>query len=148
MTLELLPRLVGGLTALLAVWLLADAVLPDRPRDAGAPERRRRIRSERSRAGEGALGLGFAAFATALIADDTWRWGTVAMLAGGGLLLAGLVLNRRVLAEALLHRGAARRGRSAAGRRHEPRPDATGDRRTTAMDDAPGRVDAPGIFPP
>jgi hypothetical protein len=48
--------------------------------------------------------------AAALIGRDTWRWGTIAVLAGITLLVIGAILNRTYLKEVLLFRGAARRG--------------------------------------
>jgi hypothetical protein len=45
----------------------------------------------------------------ALIGRDTWRWGTVMVIAGAVMLLAGALLNRRFLKEMLLFRGASRR---------------------------------------
>jgi hypothetical protein len=48
--------------------------------------------------------------AAALIGRDTWRWGTVTVLAGSALLILGAIMNRQYLKEVLLFRGAARRG--------------------------------------
>lgn len=48
--------------------------------------------------------------AAALIGRDTWRWGTVSVLAGSSLLIIGAIMNRKYLKEVLLFRGAARRG--------------------------------------
>jgi hypothetical protein len=161
MTLEQIPLLMGGVLAVVALWLLADALLPDRVSDEAGPDRRRRTRAERSRAGETLLGLGTGAFAAALIGSDNWRWGTVAVLAGGLLVLVGLVMNRRFVYEAFAHRGAARRGRGAE-RRDGARPGAAaadrrgegaegaavdgGAGRTAAGADVPEPVDVPGIF--
>jgi hypothetical protein len=137
MTLEQIPVLVGGLFGLLALWLLADALLPDRA-TAASLDRRRRARAERSRGGEAVLGLGFAAFAAALVGSDRWRWSTVAVLAGGVLVVVGLVMSRRFVYEALAHRGAARRGRGTQ-RRGPTRPDsAATDRRSEEAVDGPG----------
>jgi hypothetical protein len=47
--------------------------------------------------------------AAALVGRDTWRWGTVSVLAGSALLIIGAIMNRQYLKEALLFRGAARR---------------------------------------
>lgn len=55
------------------------------------------------------MGAGMAAMAAALIGRDTWKFGTVAVLVGVALVLAGGVLNRAYLKETLLNRGAARR---------------------------------------
>ena len=48
--------------------------------------------------------------AAALIGRDTWRWGTIAVLAGASLIVIGALMNRAYLKEVLLFRGAARRG--------------------------------------
>jgi hypothetical protein len=48
--------------------------------------------------------------AAALIGRDTWRWGTISVLAGVLLLVIGAIMNRAYLKEVLLFRGAARRG--------------------------------------
>jgi len=48
--------------------------------------------------------------AAALIGRDTWRWGTISVLAGASLLVIGAIMNRAYLKEVLLFRGAARRG--------------------------------------
>ena len=47
--------------------------------------------------------------AAALIGRDTWRYGTLAVLIGAGLVLIGIILNRSFLKEALFYRGPARR---------------------------------------
>jgi hypothetical protein len=48
--------------------------------------------------------------AAALIGRDTWRWDTIAVLAGVSLTVIGALMNRAYLKEVLLFRGAARRG--------------------------------------
>jgi hypothetical protein len=48
--------------------------------------------------------------AAALVGRDTWRWGTISVLAGSVLLIIGAILNRQYLKEVLFFRGAARRG--------------------------------------
>ena len=154
MTLEQIPLLAGGVLGVVALWLLADALLPDRAAEESGPDRRRRARAERSRAGETLLGLGAGAFAAALAGSDRWRWGTVAVLAGGLLVVAGLVMNRRFVYEAFAHRGAARRGRGTE-RREAERPGSPGaDRRADGIEAGeeganPATtepVDVPGIF--
>jgi len=108
MRLEQLPILIGVLIALLGLTILLDAwqaggVAPLR-------ERRRRARALPNKAGQSLVALGTLCMAAALIGRDTWRWGTIAVLAGMSLLLIGAVLNRTYLKEVLLFRGAARRG--------------------------------------
>jgi hypothetical protein len=109
MTLELVPLVLAVFVALVGLGLVADGWLSDStPR---IEERRRRQRAERDRVGETLIGVGMLALAAALAGRDVWRWGTVAVLAGVVLLLAGTVRNRAYLAERLLHRGKTRRGR-------------------------------------
>jgi hypothetical protein len=108
MRLEQLPILIGVLIALAGLTILLDAwqaggVAPLR-------ERRRRARAVPNKAGQSMVALGTLCMAAALIGRDTWRWGTIAVLAGITLLLIGAVLNRTYLKEVLLFRGVARRG--------------------------------------
>jgi peptidoglycan/LPS O-acetylase OafA/YrhL len=108
MRLEQLPILLGVLVALVGLTILLDAwqtggVAPFR-------ERRRRTRATPHKAGQSLVALGTLCMAAALIGRDTWRWGTIAVLAGAALLIAGVILNRAYLKEVLLFRGAARRG--------------------------------------
>ena len=108
MRLELLPIIFGALVALAGVGLIADAWLPDR--DVLLPrERRRRIRAERNRGGEAAVGLAVILIGAALIARHPWR--LTPCLAGGAslLIVVGALMNRRYIREQLDFRGAARR---------------------------------------
>ena len=116
MRLEQIPLFFGVIVAILGLGLVLDAQLPEG--FAQSRERRRRERAERNRPGETLVGLGVIAMAAALIGRDTWRFGTVAVLAGVVLLGAGAWLNREYLRETFLFRGAARRGE----KRSEPRP--------------------------
>lgn len=107
MRLEYVPIVLGVLVLLAAVGVIYDAFAPG-----GLPrfrERRRKPRAERHPYGQALIGAGMAAMAAALIGRDVWRFGTVAVLAGSVLLVAGGILNRAYLKEALLNRGAARR---------------------------------------
>lgn len=107
MRLEHVPIILGILVLLAAAGVIYDAFVPE-----GLPrfrERRRRARAERSRSGQALIAAGMAAMAAALIGRDIWRFGTVAVLLGSALLVAGGVLNRTYLKEVLLNRGAARR---------------------------------------
>ena len=108
MRLEDIPAVLGGLVAVLGLWLLWDAVTADREPPL-ARERRRRPRADRDRLGEAALGLATLCVAASLIGRDTWRYGTVAMIAGGILFVTGAALNFRFLRELLVFRGPARR---------------------------------------
>jgi hypothetical protein len=108
MRLEQLPILLGVLVALVGLTILLDAwqaggVAPLR-------ERRRRTRATPHKAGQTFVALGTLCMAAALIGRDTWRWGTISVLAGAVLLVLGVILNRLYLKEVLLFRGAARRG--------------------------------------
>jgi peptidoglycan/LPS O-acetylase OafA/YrhL len=108
MTLEQVPILIGVLIALLGLTILLDAwqaggVAPLR-------ERRRRARAEPQKAGQTLVAIGIFCMAAALIGRDTWKWGTVCVIAGAVLLVIGALMNRKYLKEVLLFRGAARRG--------------------------------------
>ena len=108
MRLEQLPILIGVLIALLGLTILLDAwqaggVAPLR-------ERRRRTRAVPHKAGQSLVAIGTLCMAAALIGRDTWRWGTISVLAGVALLIIGAIMNRKYLKEVLLFRGAARRG--------------------------------------
>jgi hypothetical protein len=107
MRLEYIPIILGVLIALVGIGFIADAVMQDQ----GMPstERRRRMRAERHRVGEGIVGAGTLCMAAALLGRDTWRYGTLAILFGAILLTVGIVLNRGFLKEAFLNRGPARR---------------------------------------
>jgi len=123
MRLEQLPILIGVLIALLGLTILLDAwqaggVAPLR-------ERRRRARAVPNKAGQSLVALGTLCMAAALIGRDTWRWGTIAVLAGITLLLIGAVLNRTYLKEVLLFRGAARRGQGETNSRLNQTPTKT-----------------------
>ena|SRR5687768_9025415 len=107
MRLEYTPIILGILVLLAAAAVIYDAFAPE-----GLPrfrERRRKARAERSRYGQALIGAGMVAMAAALIGRDIWRFGTVSVLLGAALLIAGGVMSRAYLKEALLNRGAARR---------------------------------------
>jgi hypothetical protein len=123
MRLEQLPILIGVLIALLGLTILLDAwqaggVAPLR-------ERRRRARAVPNKAGQSLVALGTLCMAAALIGRDTWRWGTIAVLAGITLLVIGAILNRIYLKEVLLFRGAARRGQGETNSRLNQTPTKT-----------------------
>jgi hypothetical protein len=123
MRLEQLPILIGVLIALLGLTILLDAwqtggVAPLR-------ERRRRTRAVPSKPGQSLVALGTLCMAAALIGRDTWRWGTIAVLAGITLLVIGAILNRTYLKEVLLFRGAARRGQGETNSRLNQTPTKT-----------------------
>lgn len=108
MKLEQLPIILGVLIALIGLAIALDAW------QAGGAgplrERRRRTRAVPHKAGQTLVALGTLCMAAALIGRDTWRWGTITVLAGSALLIIGAMMNRRYLKEVLLFRGAARRG--------------------------------------
>jgi hypothetical protein len=123
MRLEQLPILIGVLIGLLGLTILLDAwqaggVAPLR-------ERRRRARATPNKAGQSLVAFGTLCMAAALIGRDTWRWGTIAVLAGITLLVFGAILNRTYLKEVLLFRGAARRGQGETNSRLNQTPTKT-----------------------
>jgi xanthine/uracil permease len=108
MKLEQLPIVLGVIVALIGLTIALDAwqaggVAPLR-------ERRRRTRAVPHKAGQTLVALGTLCMAAALIGRDTWRWGTIAVIAGSVLLIVGAIMNRAYLKEVILFRGAARRG--------------------------------------
>ena len=123
MKIEQFPILLGALVALVGLTILLDAwqaggVAPFR-------ERRRRVRAVPSKGGQTLIALGTLCMAAALLGRDTWRWGTIAVLAGAVLLVFGAVLNREYLKEVLLFRGAARRGQGESHSRLDQTPTKT-----------------------
>jgi hypothetical protein len=108
MKIEQFPILLGVLVALIGLTILLDAwqaggVAPLR-------ERRRRARAVPNKGGQTLVAFGTMCMAAALIGRDTWRWGTISVLAGTALLIVGAIMNWAYLREVLLFRGAARRG--------------------------------------
>ncbi|HJQ09672.1 MAG TPA: hypothetical protein VJ840_01450 [Gemmatimonadaceae bacterium] len=108
MKIEQFPLLLGVLVALVGLTILLDAwqaggVAPFR-------ERRRRVRALPNKGGQTLIAFGTMCMAAALLGRDTWRWGTISVLAGACLLIIGAFMNRAYLKEVLLFRGAARRG--------------------------------------
>lgn len=108
MRMEQIPLILGVLVALIGLTIALDAwqtggVAPLR-------ERRRRTRAVPHKAGQTLVALGTLCMAAALIGRDTWRWGTISVIAGSVLLIVGAIMNRTYLKEVLLFRGAARRG--------------------------------------
>jgi len=108
MKLEQFPILLGVLVALIGLTIALDAW----QRGGVAPlrERRRRTRALPHKAGQTLVALGTLCMAAALMGRDTWRWGTISVLAGSSLLIIGAIMNRKYLREVLIFRGAARRG--------------------------------------
>jgi len=107
MRIEQFPIILGVLVALMGLTIALDAwqaggVAPLR-------ERRRRTRAVPHKAGQTFVAIGTLCMAAALIGRDTWRWGTISVLAGSVLLILGAIMNRAYLREVLLFRGAARR---------------------------------------
>jgi hypothetical protein len=108
MRLEQIPLFLGIVVAILGLGLVLDAQLPAVM--GPARERRRRARAPLHKGGETLVGLGILALAAALMGRDTWRFGTVSVLIGVGLLVAGGWFNRDYLRELFAFRGPARRG--------------------------------------
>jgi hypothetical protein len=107
MKLEQVPIVIGVIVCLIAAAIVYDAVRPDLVRP--GRERRRRERAEINTPGEWLVALGTACIGASLIGRDDWRWGTIAVIAGGTFLMLGGIMNRAFLKETLLFRGAARR---------------------------------------
>jgi len=111
---ETIPLIIGVIVALIGLAILADAWLPEEM--TFRSERRRHERTERSIGGEACIGLAILCLAAALIGRDTWRYGTVAVIAGTLLFVIGAFSNRQFLRDRIVNRGALRRGGA-------PRPD-------------------------
>src|SRR5262245_16023945 len=107
MRLEVVPLIIGGLLGLMGLGLVFDAWTPDHV--VVKRERRRSRRTERSRGGEGSIGLGVLCMAAAFIGRDTWRYSVVAVIAGSVLLFLGALASRRYLGASISRRGAFRR---------------------------------------
>ncbi len=105
---EMIPVIAGVVVALVGLAILADAWLPEELTQGN--ERRRTQRVERSTGGEACIGLAVLCVAAALFGRDTWKYSTVAMLAGSFLFVVGVFANRRYLKERIVNRGALRRG--------------------------------------
>jgi hypothetical protein len=87
--------------------------------------------------------------AAALIGRDTWKFGTVSVMIGVGMLAIGAWLNREYLRESVLFRGAARRGE----KRLAPRADEVAPTRERmpagpSVHVVPGLADSPPPRPP
>ena len=105
---EMIPLIIGGIVALIGLAILADAWLPE---DISmGSDRRRQARTERNIGGEACIGLAVLCMAGALIGRDTWRYETIAVMAGTLLFVVGAWLNRRYLRDRIVNRGALRRG--------------------------------------
>ncbi|HEU4993673.1 MAG TPA: hypothetical protein VFT29_02600 [Gemmatimonadaceae bacterium] len=90
MRLETFPLILGAFVGLVGLLLIIDALTTD---TMVREERRRRPRRERDRWGEALVGLGAVAMAAAFVGRDTWRYSTVAVIAGTVLLLWGVMRN-------------------------------------------------------
>ena len=142
MRLEQIPLFIGVIVAILGLGLVLDAQLPEG--FSQSRERRRRERAERNRPGETLVGLGIIAMAAALIGRDTWRFGTLSVLAGVVLLAAGGWLNRAYLREVFTFRGASRRGeKRSEPRTHSGRTRPVEARNTVSPVVVPGLADSP-----
>ena len=120
MRIEVVPLIVGALIVLLGLALLFDAWTPDET--IVSRERRRQPRAERSRSGEGWLGIGVLAMGAAFLGRDRWAWSNVAVIAGVLAIVIGAWLNRRYFAQAISNRGAARRGQPQGNGAAAPQP--------------------------
>ena len=135
MRIETVPLILGVLLALFGLLLAADAWIPD-----GTiipSERRRRARAERNKTGEGLIAIGMLAEAAALIGRDTWKYSTVAVIAGVIALGAGSFLNLNFLREYVFHRGRSRRAPEGAPPEKGKRPSQPAQARPTAGQKGP-----------
>ena len=112
---ETIPLVIGILVAVIGLAILADAWLPEEL--PFRTDRRRSPRTERSRGGEAAIGIGVLCMAAAIIGRDTWDYSIVAVIAGTALFAIGAFLNRRYLRDRITNRGALRRGGAARAHR-------------------------------
>ena len=87
MRLETFPLVLGVLLAVIGLALLFDACAPDT--SIVSEERRRKPRRDRDRPGEALVGLGALAMAATFFGRDTWRYSTIAVVAGALLLIWG-----------------------------------------------------------
>jgi len=99
--------ILAAVVALLGLAAVADAVIGDP--EGPEVDRRRSARADRSRAGEAILGVGLLVTAAVIAGTDSWAWRAVAAMVSAVLVILGIILNRRYLAEFVTHRGAARR---------------------------------------
>jgi hypothetical protein len=104
---EYVPIIIGILIVLLAAGVAWDAWGSERM--GPMRERRRRRRASVDSTGEGIAAIGMAFLGVALIGRD-WRFETLTVLIGTILVVWGGIRNRAYIREALLFRGAARRG--------------------------------------
>ena len=107
MRIEIVPLIAAVLVGLIGLGLIFDAWTPDEI--VVKHERRRRIRVERDRAGEGAIGLGVLCMAAAFAGRDTWRYSVIAVIAGTVLVLFGAIKNSRYFGAVVSNRGPLRR---------------------------------------
>jgi hypothetical protein len=84
---ETIPLVLGVLLAVIGLALLFDAWVPDTT--IVSEERRRRPRRDRDRPGEALVGLGALAMSAMFFGRDTWRYSTIAAIAGALLLIWG-----------------------------------------------------------
>jgi len=127
MRIEVVPLIAAAIVGLIGLGLIFDAWTPDEI--IVKRERRRRPRVERSRGGEGLIGLGVLCMAAAFAGRDTWRYSVISVIAGSVLLLLGVIANRHYLAATVSNRGALRRRREHAPASERELPP-QGDRRT------------------
>jgi hypothetical protein len=107
MRIEIIPLIAAVIVGLIGLGLIFDAWTPDEI--IVKRERRRRIRVERNRGGEAAIGLGVLCMAAAFGGRDTWRYSVVAVIAGTVFLLFGAIKNRHYFGASVSNRGALRR---------------------------------------
>lgn len=109
---EHIPLVIGLIAMLAGVALIYDARRADEKWL--LRERRRRPRTPRDRPGEALIGAGLVFVGSSLVGGEFWRFGTLAILIGFVLVVAGGMMNRRYFKELLLFRGTSRRAENPA----------------------------------
>lgn len=115
---EHIPLVIGLIAMLAGLALIYDARRADEKWL--LRERRRRPRTPRDRPGEALIGAGLVFVGSSLVGGEFWRFGTLAILIGFVLVVAGGMMNRRYFKELLLFRGTSRRAENPADLNRPP----------------------------
>lgn len=107
MTLETIPRVIGFLLVLVALYIVWLTVMAPRVRIRA--DRRRRIRPRPSSAAMTCLALAVAMMGVVMMASDGWRYSTILIFCATAYLLVSAFLSRHYLKDFLTSRGELRR---------------------------------------